>query len=92
MSGSSTPKTNVRLESCTDSFTYCTIRAGIKGALSPLVTEFRVFVFGDDVFALRFSEFEVATYFMDDDSAFSAFQYVREPSISKFVTEVTEIK
>ena len=52
---------------------YSTVRTGIKATLSPLMIKFRILIFRNDIFALRFSEFKEPTYFMDYDSAFFTF-------------------
>ena len=89
---SSTPQTNVRLESSTYSFTDCTIRAWVVSTLPPLMIKFRILIFRYNIFALRFSQFKISTNFMDNDSTLSAFKNIWKPSICKFMTKITKIK
>ena len=54
--------------------------------------EFRVLIFGDDIFAFRFSQFQVFTNFVDDDTTLFALKDIRKPAICKFMAEVTKIE
>jgi len=54
--------------------------------------KFRVLVFCDDIFALRLAQFEVFTYFMNDNSTFFTLKDIRKPSVGEFMTKIAKIE
>lgn len=92
MSCPSTPYADVWLQAGANRFADSTVGTGAVNTLSPLMIEFRVLIFGYDIFAFGFSQFQVLTNFVDDDSTLFAFKDIRKPSICKFMAEVTKIE
>ena len=86
------PKTDITLNAGAHLRTNRTVAIGNIAALPPLVIELTAIILGNDVLAVRLSQFHESAQLVDDDAALLALQDVRKPAIGQPSAQIAKIK